>query len=42
MGEEMDQLAGYMVDEPGAGPMFEAMARYYEIVAATFAARSQQ
>jgi 3-hydroxyisobutyrate dehydrogenase-like beta-hydroxyacid dehydrogenase len=40
--QEMDQLADYMVDERGAGPMFEAMARYYEIVAENFAARSQR
>jgi 3-hydroxyisobutyrate dehydrogenase-like beta-hydroxyacid dehydrogenase len=40
--QEMDQLADYMADERGAGPMFEAMARYYEIVAANFAARSKR
>jgi putative dehydrogenase len=40
--QEMDQLADYMAGERGAGPMFEAMARYYEIVAANFAARAQK
>jgi putative dehydrogenase len=40
--QEMEQLGDYMADERGAGPMFEAMARYYEIVAANFAARSQR
>jgi putative dehydrogenase len=40
--QEMDQLGDYMADERGAGPMFEAMARYYEIVAENFAARAQR